>query len=140
MAILKGDNYTKQENPTSDNIVSPGTLGGRKRVLMETVTLAAANIADVVKLGKDLQDGAKVLGIELLNAALGAGVTLDVGDDDTGDRYMTAVDGNTASVKRDLNVLGYEVGQADGDNTILLTIGGAAATGLVTVLITYTED
>ena len=142
MAILKADNYTKQENPTSDNIVSPGTLGGRVRVLVDEITLAAAQIADVIKFGKDLQDGAIILGIEVNNAALGGASTMNIGDADTEDRYMAAIDLNTASVKRDLAQAGdgYKIGTNDGDNTIQGVIAGAAATGLLKIKIFYTED
>lgn len=141
MAEINGDNYAKAIDPTSDNVLSPGTLGGRVRVLQEAVTLAAIQIADTVNLARKLEAGAKILGIELTNAALGAGCTIDVGDAASATRYMTAVDGNTAGTKRDLNQAGiqYEVTGTD-DDVIILTIGGGAGTGLVVVNIFYSED
>lgn len=141
MAVLQGDNYAKAISPTSDNVASPGTLGGRVRVLQDVVTLAAAQIADTVLLGRQLQAGAKILGIELTNAALGAAVTLDVGDIDDPNRYMAAVDGNTAETKRDLEPAGiqYEITGTD-DDIIQITIGGGAATGEIKVNIYYSED
>jgi hypothetical protein len=142
MATLYGDNRTKALTPTSDNVLSPGTLGGRVRVLTDVITLAAANIADVIEIGKDLQAGAIILGIEINNAALGGGVTLDVGDADTATRYITAYDANGNTKVNTIALAGvqYKIGTNDDDQTILLTIGGAAATGELKINVFYTED
>ena len=142
MATLKGDNYTKQENPTSDNILSAGTLGGRVRVLTDSITLAAAAINDVVKIGQDLHSGAIIVGIKVYNAALGASVTFDIGDSNDEDRYIAAADGNTAGTKRDIASTGqnYKIGTNSGDSTILMKIEGGVATGAVKFRIFYTED
>jgi hypothetical protein len=139
MATLYGDNYTKQMNPTSDNILAPGKLGGRVRVLQDTITLAAAQINDVVNFGRTLQNGATILLIELYNATLGVGVTLDLGDSDTENRYLNAEDGNTADTKRTIP-LQYVIGTNSGDNVIQMKIEGGVATGAVILNIYYTED
>lgn len=141
MAVLQGVNYAKAISPTSDNVASPGTLGGRVRVLQDSITLAAAQIADTVKLGRTLVAGAKILGIEVNTAALGGGVTIDVGDIADPNRYMSAIDGSAAATFTDLIQAGaqYEVTGTD-DDVIELTIGGAAATGVVKVNVFYSED
>jgi hypothetical protein len=139
MPTHNGDNYAKSINPTSDNILAPGTLGGRVRVMLDTVTLAAAAINDVVNFGKKLNAGAQILKIYLYNATLGAGVTLDVGDADSENRYLNAVDGNTADQKESV-VAPYTIGTNDDDDVIQMKIEGGVATGAVRIMILYTED
>jgi len=142
MATLYGVNKTKTLSPTSDNIVSPGTLGGRVRVHTDSITLAAAAIGDIVYLGKTLQDGAIIVGIVVQNAALGAGVTYRIGDINDDDRYMTDIAADAPAVTRNLNIAGnqYKIGANDDDSDIVMKIAGGAATGLVKVSIFYTED
>ena len=142
MATLKAVNKTKADDPTSDNIASPGTLGGRVRVLTDTITLAAASINDIIEIGQDLKAGAIILGIELQFAALGASTTLDVGDSNDDNRYMNAIDTSSASIARDLILAGlhYKIGTNSGDSQIILTLEGGAATGQVNINVYYTED
>jgi len=142
MATIQADNRTKADSPTSDNVLSPGTLGGRVRVLTDQVTLAAEGNPATIEVGRKLQAGAIILGVELYNAALGAATTLDVGDSDDPNRYLTIADANTAGWTKDLNLAGvqYKVGTNDGDDEITITLGGGAGTGLVAVNVYYTED
>ena len=142
MATLKGVNRTKADSPSSDNILSPGTLGGRVRVLTDSITLAAAQIADTVQIGRDLPAGAIVLGYKLQWAALGAATTLDFGDEDTAARYLAAEATNAAGEARTVLIGGlqYKIGTIADDNTLILTIGGGVATGLVYIEVYYTED
>lgn len=142
MSTLYADNKTKALTPSSDNILSGGTLGGRVRVLTDQITLAAAQIADVIEIGQGLKAGAIILGIDLQFAALGAATTLDVGDNDSATRYKTAVATDSAGVDSAIAIAGlhYKVGTASGDDQIVLTLAGGAATGLVKITVKYTED
>ena len=142
MAALKGDNNTKAVNPTSDNVLSPGTLGGRVRVLTEQITLAAASIGDTVALGRTLQDGAIIVGITVQNAALGASTTYRIGDSNDDDRYMTDIASAAAATTRNINIAGrnYKIGTNSGDGDLLYKLAGGAASGLIQFDIYYTED
>jgi len=142
MSTLYAVNKTKSLNPTSDNVLSPGTLGGRVRVLTDQITLAAAQIADVIQIGRGLQAGAIILGIDLQWAALGAASTLDVGDLADGNRYVAAEATAAAGRQNEILLAGlhYKVGTAANDGQIALTVGGGAATGQVNITVYYTED
>jgi len=142
MATIYGDNRTKILNPSSDNVLSPGTCGGRVRVQTDTITLAAAAAGTVVEVGQDLKAGAIILGIEINNAALGAGVTLDVGDGDDDNRYIDGYDANGNTKTNTLLIGGvfYKIGTNSGDDTLTVTVQDAAATGELNIAIYYTED
>ena len=142
MSTLYAVNKTKTLNPISDNVLAPGTLGGRVRVLTDVITLAAAQVADVIQIGRVLQKGAIILGIDVQWAALGAGSTLDVGDLNDDDRYVAAESTDAAGRLNEVLLAGlhYVVGTAANDGQIILTVGGAAATGQVNITVYYTED
>ena len=142
MATLSADNFTKQANPTSDNILSPGTLGGRVRVLTDEITLAAASVNDLVQIGRKLRAGAIIVGITVQHAALGGTTTFRLGDANDDDRYMTDIASAAAATRRDLNIAGnqYKIGTNTDDDTILFKVQVAAMTGLVRFNIFYTED
>lgn len=77
---------------------------------------------------------------DLVNEALGAGVTLDLGFEnedssqtDDPDYFLAAVDGATAS-RKDSDAFDLVV---DKDTDITLTTGGAAATGKVEVDLSF---
>ena len=150
MAQIDADNRTNAENPTSDNVASPGTLGGRVRVHTEVVTLAAQPANDTIRLARVIQAGAIILDVIIDNAALGAGVILDIGDSQDADRYVNGYDANANTTSRGAitAVTGqfqstgvhYKIGTNTGDADIIATILIAAATGQLNVTILYTED
>jgi len=142
MATIQADNRTNADNPTSDNVLAPGTLGGRVRVLQDQVTLAAEGNPATIEIGRKLQAGATILGVELYNAALGASTVLAVGDSDDTSRYLDVADANSAGWTKDVNLAGiqYVVGTNSGDDEIVITLTGGAGTGLVAINVYYTED
>jgi hypothetical protein len=142
MATQNGTNYAKSANPSQSNRNDPGAVGGRVRSLTDNFTFAGEAAGEVIRIGKDLVDGAIIHKVIIDNAALGAGVTLDVGDSDTAGRYVSAYDanGNTHSEVTLIGGVHYVIGTNDGDNTILVTTGVAAATGQIKVTILYSED
>jgi len=145
MATLIGDNRTKALDPTSDNVLAKGTLGGRVRVMSERITFAADALTDTVELFRNLRAGSRILGLEIHNAALGAGTTLDIGDSDTADRYTAApIAMDTAASENGplpTAALNYVVGTNVGDDLIVATlVAGAVWTGQLDVNLYYTED
>ena len=151
MAQVDADNRANAENPTGDNILSGGTLGGRVRVMTDVITLAAQSADDTIRLFEDLKDGAIILGLDIDNDTLGAGVLIDVGDVDTPERYIDGYDAEAnvtsraavSAIQGLFQAAGaqYKVGTNLGlDNTVLATILVAAATGEIKFTLFYTED
>ena len=142
MATQKATNYTKAYTPTSDNVLAPGTLGGRVRVHTDDFTFAGEAIGEIIQVGRAFADGAIILGVTLQNAALGGSVTVRVGDANDDDRYMTDIDVSSAATTTTINIAGsqYTVGTNDDDNLIQILTAGAAATGQFKITVYYTED
>lgn len=150
MPNVNGVNYAKSIAPTLSNRNVPGSVGGRIRSLTETITLAAQAANDTINIGKSLQDGAIIHDVIIDNAALGAGVIIDIGDSDTADRYINGYDAQANTSNRggstpvtgvlQLGGVHYVIGTATGDNIILATILIAAATGQLNITVLYSED
>lgn len=150
MATQKGVNRTKADSPSSDNILAPGTLGGRVRVMQDSFTFAGEAAGEIIELFQDLKAGATILDVVIHNADLGTGTLLDIGDSNDPDRYIDGYDadanltnrGGATAVTGQFQVAGnqYVIGANSGDTQVLITTSVAAATGLVTVTLYYTED
>ena|SRR6266511_2338657 len=123
------------------NNTPPTPSDGGPTVHFGQITLAAAQIADVVRLCV-IPAGAKVYDVALINAALGASVTGSVG--------YAPVDGvNPAASAAAFIAAGTALTAAaktrstnapvkfDYDVYLTLTIAGAAATGLVDGIVEY---
>ena len=145
MAALIADNRTRALNPTSDNVLAKGTLGGNVRVMSERFTFSGEANGDTLKLFRNLRAGSRILGLEVHNAALGASTTLDIGDSNDDDRYTAApiAVSSAASEKGPLPTpaLNYVIGTNDGDDEIIATlVAGGAWNGQLDVNLFYTED
>jgi hypothetical protein len=103
------------------------------------VTLAAAQIADKVRLVK-LFAGTKVYSCKMINAALGAGTTVSVGfeyvngEAGGGAATLIAATATNAVAKTDSGAAPVVL---DYDAYITATVGGAAATGLLDVVLGF---
>jgi hypothetical protein len=147
MASVNGVNYAKTADPTSSNILDRAVVGGNVKVMFDTYEAASLASGTTIKVGKDLQDGVRILDVWVITDDMGvAGCTISVGDSDTADRYISATSVGSAS-RFDLDTIGgfgYEIGTNDGDNTILLTTGTTSTTGLQTgtikVAVLYSES
>lgn len=126
-----GTNYTKALSPT------PATLMGAEwdgRVIAQTDNFTFASHASGTEVTVGVLKKDEVfLGAEIDTAALGSGVTLQLGDADDNDRYMaaaSAASAGTLRARRSGSGLGLHY-KATEDTPIVLKTGGAAATGLV---------
>jgi hypothetical protein len=141
MATYNGDNYAKAVLGT---VAPKDYLGaeweGKVRAMYETFTFNSHTSGTIINVGI-LRAGEAYLGCEIVNAALGSGVTLQLGDpgatgvsaDD--DRYMTAQAAASAG-----NIFGKEASTGLGykaavDLILQLKTGGGTATGLVQVTV-----
>ncbi len=113
---------------------------GDASIFSSSIILAAAPIADVINFAS-LPAGCEVINVELINDALGAGVTLNCGyafvDPTNGTAvpayYQAAASkataGKTSSVAHPIT--------HNDPTDVTATIAGGAATGKVTAIITY---
>lgn len=118
---------------------------GNNSVAIFPYTLAAAQINDVVYLGK-LPKYATVHSVTLYNAALGSSTTVDVGyataeiggtltaDDNY---WISAKDTSSAAVTANSALATAVPKQFSEEVFVTATVEGAAATGLITVVVEY---
>lgn len=100
----EGANYAKQNDPSSANILDPGLISGKVRVMQDTVTITAStnlNSTDYILVGGKLPTGSQVVKIIVGNAgttALGTQSDLKVGDQGDDDRYHSGVQVSATAV------------------------------------------
>ena len=146
MATVKGVNRTIADATDWDHTLKAGKFGGVVRVMVDTYEASALPSGDVIELGGDLPVGALVLGGILYYDALGASVTLKVGDVETTGRYLAATAASTAgaSVLNLADGAEFEVTEVPTATTphsqVLVTVGGASATGTIKLVLFYTTD
>jgi hypothetical protein len=141
MTAALGVNYTKSADPTAANILTPGSVGGKVHVLTDTYEASTLAENSTIKMGAPLPGGAIVLGIILLWDALGTSTTLAVGDQASAARYITAAASTSAgrSVLLDIDGALHSVTTGT-DDIITITLGGAAGTGTIKIVVFYTTD
>jgi len=139
MASVKATNITNIDASPSV-LANAGDVHGSVRVFKDTYeasSLASGSDITIARLPK----GARVVDIHLKADALGGSVTLAVGDSATADRYISATVMNTADKQISLSSdgaiasIGYEIGDV---TDILVTTGGATASGTITSVVYYT--
>ena len=139
MASVKATNITNIDASPSV-LANAGDVHGSVRVFKDTYeasSLASGSDITIARLPK----GARVMDIHLKADALGNSVTLAVGDSATADRYISATVMNTADKQISLSSdgaiasIGYEIGDV---TDILVTTGGATASGTITSVVYYT--
>ena len=149
MATVKGVNRTLADTPEGSNIMEPGVQAGKLRVIQETYEAAAIAAGTIIEMGEYLPKGARIVEVALMADALGGSVTLIVGDYEDNNRYIEeSSTWNTNNQIQRLNAIGgrqYEVdettaGATSTDRQIIITTGGAAATGTIKLEVTYTYE
>lgn len=144
---MEGTNYGKATGATND-LVSAGYTQGRRRIIYDYVEIVSASATSTVKFGPPLQPGWMILPSSyLVHDALGAGVNVTLGDDDSttavdADRYLESTSAAAAGVIQlndsaaCINKMPYVI-QAKCNLT--MTIAGATANGTVRAYIEYTD-
>lgn len=140
MGTQKATNFTKKDNPIPGNILAAALSRGKLRVQCDNFTFAGESAGEVIKVGK-LPNKAVLIAAIIHHAALGGSVTLSLGDSASATRYISGKSAASAGV---LEVNDMEIGgvhyQQTADTEILLTTGGAAATGQVKTTLIYAEE
>lgn len=143
MATVYAVNKTKLREAIGSNVIDSGENKAVKFYMYDTYEAAAVSADDIIEVCDKLPAGAMVTRIELITDDLGSGVTADVGDGDTVDRYIDGADVATAAAlalfpsAAEIDNLGYKVGQATGDDQLQIKILGAAATGTIKIMVEY---
>ena len=124
-SALNGTNYEIAENfdPASESILAKGLWSGKLRVCVDKKTVNAIEADSTINIGL-LPKGATFLFALIRHGALGASVTLKLGDSGDVDRYMAAIASASAGVKRAdaIDGFGYSV---TADTIIVLKTAGA---------------
>jgi hypothetical protein len=154
MATLYSTQKTKWSQNVPSEKIDTNETGGRMRIAFADVTLASAAIADVVQM-VNLPNGARLIDGYLTNAALGSSTTLSVGYGAyknaagttvalSAAAYLAATSTSSAARTDILATIALGAGSVVDANEdglpITITVGGAAATGVVQVAIRYVVD
>jgi hypothetical protein len=148
MATVYGVNRTLANTPTGSNIMDPGVQTGKQRVIMDVYEASASASGTIIEMGEYLPKGARVVEVALMTDALGGSVTLIVGDYEDDNRYITSTACNNANQVTRLNAIDgrqYKVdettpGATTTDRQIIITIGGASATGTIKLEVIYVQE
>lgn len=146
-----GTNYAKTIDPSSENIIDPGLIGGKVRVMQDYATISAStnlNSTDYIIVGGKLPKGSQVVKIIIGNAgttALGTQSDLAVGDEGSATRYITSTQVSSTAVAVGPSVVGgmYYTVTGTTDNYIRLTganAGTRVSTNTIKVSIFYVVE
>jgi len=106
----KGVNYTKTLDPSSANIIDPGLLGGKVRVMQDTAVISGSTSLSsaYIVVGGKLPTGAQIVQMIISSSCLikasGTKSTVTVGDEGDPNRYMDAVILHTLSTPNTVHV------------------------------------
>ena len=140
MASVKATNITNLDASPSV-LANSGDVSGKVRVFKDTYEASSLASGSDITVAR-LPLGARVVDILVKADALGGSVTLAVGDSGDADRYITATEMNTGNKGISLGVdgvigsIGNEIGT--GETDVLITTGGATASGTITSVVYYT--
>ena len=85
-------NYEKVLDPSAANIIDPGLVGGKVRIMTDTITIPATatlGSTDYVIVGSKLPAGAMVTGIKLIGPTVLSSISsVNIGDEGDLDRYI----------------------------------------------------
>ncbi len=143
--MAKGVNKTKIDAMSPANLLEPEVVGGKERAIYDEYEAAALASGQYIEL-PDLPKGAMITDWIIDHDALGEGVTLALGNAASATALMAATNCATADKKNMTDdgvaaALGYrcdDVTSGAEKTKPRITIGGAAATGTIKVLIRFT--
>ena len=117
--------------------LTPGLFGGLVQGFVDTYvgTTAESGATLTVEVGPELPVGAVIVGVAIQCPA--TGITIDVGDTDDTDRYISAAAASQASYIDNVTAgLGYII-DGDDDQQVLLTLSGSCAAVEVRIAVLY---
>ena len=144
-STVSGTNYAKAIDPSPANIIGKGLYPGNVKVQVDDYTFASSGAGCTVRCAK-LPVGAKVLRVEINNAALGSAVTLAVGNGGSGQSAIFSAAASAAAASANPRVCqlvggaAYAVGTLAGDDVVTVLTAGATASGKIVVQTFYTVE
>jgi len=128
----EGINYAKQADPkAASNIIDPGLLGGKVRVMQDTYTQGATslNSQDYILVGGKLPTGAQVVDMIVTTGspAASSNPTIVVGDEGDPNRYIEAIQVTGGALKVGPSVVGGMYYTVTGTTDNYLRIAGGSA-------------
>jgi len=149
MASVKGVNITNLD-ATPVVLSSSEEVGGKLRVFYDTYEAVSVASGDDITIAR-IPANATIHDVIIKADALGSGVTLKVGDSGDDDRYLSvvgtwnvagqsqsmAVGSSTGAPTTAVTGLGY---RTTASTDILITTGGASATGTIFAWVYYTVE
>ena len=149
MASVKGVNITNLD-ATPVVLSSSEEVGGKLRVFYDTYEAVSVASGDDITIAR-IPANATIHDVIIKADALGSGVTLKVGDSGDDDRYLSVVGtwnvagqsqsmssgSSTGAATTAVTGLGY---RTTASTDILVTTGGASATGDIYTWVYYTVD
>ncbi len=144
-----GTNRAKAADPSSANILDPGTLSGKIRVMVDNYTFGASslNSTDYILIGGKLPTGAQVIDLIITAGSplVTATATLVVGDEGDVDRYLTSYQLTAGYVQIGMNVSGGMNYKVTGITDNYIRIAGAATNSVISgaivkVAVLYTVE
>ena len=149
MANVKSVNITNLDAVPAV-LASSEEIGGKLRVFYDTYEAASLPFGDTITIAR-IPANATIHDVILKCDALGSGVTLKVGDSGDDDRYLSvvgtfnvagqsqsmAVGSSTGAATTAVTGLGY---RTSASTDILITTGGASATGTIFAWVYYTVE
>ena len=136
---MANNNTTKITNITADPSVNVNAAEahGRMRVWYDSFEASATASADTITFAR-MPKGATIWEVKVMADALGASVTLKVGDASDDDRFITATTMNTANLVTNTNAIAGVGYNYTAQTDLIATVGGAAATGTIAFMVFYT--
>jgi hypothetical protein len=136
MAAYNTTNYNKMIAPGASSQLSGYNFQGKVRACYDEFTFAGEASGSTVNLAIIQRAYEVCIGINFQAAALGSSVTIALGDSGSAARFMAAVTCTSAAQSTVLAAtgLGYT---PTADNPIIITTGGAAATGKIQIAMLF---
>jgi hypothetical protein len=141
MASVNGVNKTSIGSGLAGQLPQ-GTCDARVKCMPDTYEASALATDSNISMGGTLPTNARIVDVILAYDALST-VTLNVGDSNDADRYLSAINASSAGISRadEVDGIDYVIGTNSGDNQIIIkTTGASSATGTIRVKVLYTLD
>ena len=136
---MANNNTTKITNITAEPSVNVNAAEahGRMRVWYDTFEASSTAASDTITFAR-MPKGATIWEVKVMADALGASVTIKVGDASDDDRFITATTMNTANLVTNTNAIAGVGYNYTSQTDLIATVGGAAATGTIAFMVFYT--
>jgi len=144
-----GVNKTLARTPTIANRLGQGVFDGRLKTTYDYYESdGSEGAADIIEMGPKFPKGTKMVEVILDTDALGGNATLEVGDYEDPNRYITATDHGAAALITRMNIIAgrmYEMddtspGATTSDRQVIMTVGVSAITGSIKLILLTTHD